>query len=138
MAKVQQYKKEEGWCGCGPHCPKDCKCCAEARGDEEEAAAHMVARQGFTVVRLPGVNQPVRDLELGQYINRAMRYVDEGDEIPLYFTSVCRECLSSHCKHSLRYNGVILIGCEGYWHINPEVLDLPKGQWSDWTEVTNG
>lgn len=83
---------------------------------------------------MDGINQAVEDLRLGQYVRAAMVYVEEGNDPGGYLTETCQECKSILCEFSLRLKGYVLIGCEGYWHINRELLGLPKGQWSDWTK----
>jgi hypothetical protein len=38
--------------------------------------------------------------------------------------------------HILDADGFVLIGCEGYWVINPNVINTYSPNWHDWHEET--
>ena len=81
------------------------------------------------------------------YVKYAIMAIDLGKvEIPL--TNTCPECgetidtyldaATSDDPH-LVYGTTsdtfaILVGCEGYWVVNPELVGLPRGEWQDWTD----
>jgi len=84
--------------------------------------------------------------ETATYVKYAIMAIDLGKvEIPL--TNRCPECgetidtylsAASDDPHLVYQNTsdtfVILIGCEGYWVVNPELIGLPRGEWQDWTD----
>lgn len=85
-------------------------------------------------------------LELATYLDRATRAINEGKiEIPL--TNRCQECgekidtyhgAAGDDPHLVMQTTsdtyAVLVGCEGYWQINPALIGLPPGQWQDWTD----
>ena len=84
-------------------------------------------------------------LETADYLKRAVDTITAGKvEIPL--TDTCPECgdkLDSWLAASDEAHLVmqttsdtyaVLVGCEGYWVINPGLIGLPRGMWQDWTD----
>jgi hypothetical protein len=85
--------------------------------------------------------------ETADYLTKAIRAIDLGKtEIPL--TNRCPECeetVDTYLEAASAIDGhivyqttsdtfAILIGCEGYWTINPELIGLPRGMWMDWQD----
>lgn len=57
-------------------------------------------------------------------------------------STICQECGETPTPggypHVLDADGFVLICCEGYWQINPNMIGLPDEQWSDWHEEIGG
>jgi hypothetical protein len=72
-----------------------------------------------------------------RYITRASEEIDERnpDVIP-YLGNYCSECDSHidsfNSEMHLLYKERLLIGCEGYWFINPSHLGIHSPNWSDY------
>lgn len=90
-------------------------------------------------------------MELATYLDRAVKAIEAGrSEIPL--TNTCPECgekvdtyldaVDQANPHMVMQvtsdNFAILVGCEGYWMVNPATLGLDGRGWSDWTENALG
>lgn len=85
-------------------------------------------------------------LGLATYLDRATRAINEGKiEIPL--TDRCQECgdrittylgAAGDDPHLVMQTTsdtyAVLVGCEGYWQVNPELLGMLGTMWQDWTE----
>lgn len=78
--------------------------------------------------------------ETTTYLAKAVEAIELGrGDIPL--SDTCPECglrcntyLRAHddCHVVMKVSGdvyAILIGCEGYWCIDPELIGLPRGNW---------
>lgn len=71
------------------------------------------------------------------YLAAARIEIVEGpDNVRPWLTLRCTECGhipdAGDTVHTLSDDGYVLIGCEGYWLINPARLGLDAGQWQDW------
>lgn len=79
---------------------------------------------------------------------RAMQYAAGAqaalhmDLIPSqYLTTTCPECgdevtndITAHVVIIDREETqFVIVGCEGYWVINPEIIGMDREGWSDWT-----
>lgn len=85
-------------------------------------------------------------LELATYLDRATRAINEGKiEIPL--TNRCPECEKMFAAYLEAADAdghlimqttadtyAVLVGCEGYWTVNPALLGMPGNNWMDWRE----
>lgn len=85
-------------------------------------------------------------LELATYLDRATKAINEGKiEIPL--TNRCQECgtlidtylsASGDDPHLVMQTTsdtyAVLVGCEGYWQVNPTLLGMSGNMWQDWTD----
>lgn len=65
-------------------------------------------------------------------------------EIERYLTQRCDECDLTVDEMSERhrvlhrvYKGQVMVCCEGYWVINPNIVGIENKNWSDWTELTD-
>lgn len=87
-------------------------------------------------------------LKTADYLMKAIQAINLGKtEIPL--TNRCPECneaIDTYLDAADYANGhivyqttsdtfVILVGCEGYWTINPELIGLPRDMWMDWQDT---
>lgn len=92
------------------------------------------------------------DYKLASYLVGVEGALEE-ERIPAkYLTNVCPECgdrittwdqatrdvhiVSNTANYGEPKVYAVIVACEGYWVINPEVLGLPRDNWQDWTEVT--
>jgi len=79
--------------------------------------------------------EPTRADE-ARYLAAAVAAIDAGDDsIEPWLTCECDECGEEpdatdpdHVLHA----GYVLIGCEGYWHIDPNRLGIPSPRWENW------
>jgi hypothetical protein len=70
-------------------------------------------------------------------------YIEAVEKSPLHrvkqwLTRRCTECgqygVEDPSSHALGSDGAVLIGCGGYWQVNPNVLPgFDKPNWQDWT-----
>src|SRR6266576_1672064 len=62
-------------------------------------------------------------------------------DISRWISKTCPECSSEAdlmgYDHICDKEGNVLIGCEGYWVINPRVLGLDNPDWDDWMEYVD-
>lgn len=73
------------------------------------------------------------------YVLRAAALVEEwlrsspGTPMPARIDTRCPECESPDDGNGLHatYRGFILVGCEGYWVINPNLLGFDKPLWTN-------
>jgi hypothetical protein len=87
------------------------------------------------------------DRHTADFLTKAIRALDLGKtEIPV--TNRCPECgetVDTYLEAASAIDGhivyrttadtyVILIGCEGYWCVNPELIGLPRGMWQDYQD----
>ncbi|MFL4491699.1 hypothetical protein ACJ6WD_10635 [Streptomyces sp. VTCC 41912] len=60
--------------------------------------------------------------------------------IERYLTSVCTECdehvVPSDLDGHVLIGSSVVIGCEGYWLVDPNVVGISNPNWSDWTTPT--
>lgn len=88
--------------------------------------------------------------EEARYLTKCIEQIDtvhDDRDINQWLTTHCTECdrgverFSEKDKTLHRtYQGYVLVGCEGYWFINPVALGLRDEEasgWSDWTEFTD-
>jgi len=68
---------------------------------------------------------------------------DDDTRYRAWQSVACAECgripnINDDAPHVLDADGYVLIGCEGYHQVNPNVLGLEKPNWSDWHEEIGG
>lgn len=78
-----------------------------------------------------------------EYLAAYLRTGRCDHRIMRYSSRVCQECMIIPTDALARnvvdahtiddVTGVVLIGCDGYHQINPNVLGLDRPDWSDWT-----
>jgi hypothetical protein len=77
----------------------------------------------------------IADNRTGEYIKRMIEAIEAGQVMA---PTVCPECehvmnLDTECGHVVYRLPdtamVCIIGCEGYWCINPASVGLPIGNW---------
>lgn len=69
-----------------------------------------------------------------QYVRRI-----EATEDFLGLTRTCPEC-GAHVypgdpNHVLTSDGYVVVGCEGYWTVNPNLVGVYAPNWCDWRET---
>lgn len=74
-----------------------------------------------------------------KYVAAARRAIDNREPaIEKWLTTKCTECGAEpdegDAEHIFTAEGYILIGCEGYWIINPNALGIDRPNWDDWTD----
>jgi hypothetical protein len=75
------------------------------------------------------------DIERMAYIDavhRAIRGSTTG--IRKYLTATCTECgarPSAHDDAHVVIDGFVVIGCEGYWLVDPNALGIARPNWTD-------
>ena len=66
------------------------------------------------------------------YLNAYFMHKNDPKVTP-YLSLICDECeqVAEDCDypHILNSEGQVLIGCEGFFHINPTVLGLHAPEW---------
>lgn len=93
------------------------------------------------------------DYRLAMYLMGVEGALEEERVPDRYLTNVCPECGDTidtwdaatrdvHVVTNTANDGdpkvyAVVVACEGYWVINPEVVGLPRDNWQDWTEVTD-
>ena len=88
---------------------------------------------------MPRIPAPFDTPEGVEYVKAVIKGINElNPDIVPYMTTTCTECDALGIKrpddHCL-FAGMVIIGCEGYWLINPAiVLDNYKREWYDWTK----
>jgi hypothetical protein len=70
-----------------------------------------------------------------EYVRRVTEAIKVGDpSVTPYLTRICPECdeepARSRWPHTVDVNGFVLVGCEGYWVVDPNVLGLDRPNWS--------
>lgn len=72
-----------------------------------------------------------------EYVNACVDVLDtDYDSLLKWVTRFCPECeelIEAEDRNHLTHEGIVLIGCEGYWVISPKALGLNPGNWQDWT-----
>jgi hypothetical protein len=65
------------------------------------------------------------------FLNSDVRRIEA---ISPWATPYCPECgeLNPTDDNHLTFEGIVLIGCEGYFVINPNVLGITNTRWCDW------
>lgn len=59
--------------------------------------------------------------------------------VALWLTAICTECghepiaEGTESQHGM-LDEFVLIGCEGYWLINPNAVGIYNPHWSDWAD----
>jgi len=75
-----------------------------------------------------------------RYLAAARAAIDAGDDLAApWLTISCRECGCIPDAHDpepdhVLYAGYVLIGCEGYWQVNPRALGIDAPRWQDWRD----
>lgn len=82
--------------------------------------------------------------ETADYLTKAVRAIDLG-KTPIPLTDRCPECeekITTWAEATANDGHVVyqttsdtyavLIGCEGYWVVNPALIGLPSNGWMDW------
>lgn len=90
------------------------------------------------------------DLSQANYLKAAIEAVtSDPDRVSRWMSDICSECCEpveqfGYAEDSHVFlereesTPVVLIGCEGYLMINPNVLGIIKPNWQDWmTELEN-
>jgi hypothetical protein len=109
--------------------------------------------KGSPWVRSPDNAYSGTDVQANEYIAKAQlaihAYIDDlnnrrNSELDKYLTLICTECnqfITDADGRHVRYLGYVLVGCQGYWLLNPALLDMSQeiyrgdpGEWEDWTE----
>lgn len=79
-----------------------------------------------------------------RYLAAARAAIDAGPDrepsVAPWLTPVCQECevrvegypFPDHVALHVTHAGYVLIGCEGYWQINPNRLGIESPNWQDW------
>lgn len=101
----------------------------------------------------------ILDYNTTHYVMSVQGALEDGDRIdPKYLTDRCPECLGrvtwldtgnhlvvpvkEYPTHPFRvqandWDVYVVIGCEGYWVVNPESVGVPSRTWQDWTDPNN-
>ena len=85
--------------------------------------------------------QPMFDEATRDYLRR-VRQADPAVIAP-YRTGTCPECEEPAAGEGLVLcgdgefahvvlDGAVVLGCEGFWIVNPAVLGMDPGSWEDW------
>lgn len=87
----------------------------------------------------------------GEYLHRVATAIETGRSGYLVLTDTCPECNekidmfdTAHiviAQHPHAFDGPnaqavwVVIGCEGYWVVDPGSVGLDRGQWQDWASL---
>lgn len=85
-------------------------------------------------------------LELATYLDKVTKAIDSGKgDIPL--TNRCPECGEKIDTYLSAAGGdphlvmqvtsdtfAVLVGCEGYWVVDPAQIGMPNPMWQDWAK----
>jgi hypothetical protein len=81
------------------------------------------------------------DMKSARYIINAIAAIDDENAlIETHIGNYCPECdeninsLAINEDAHILYDGKLLIGCEGYFLINPNLLGIYSPQWSFWKD----
>jgi hypothetical protein len=89
----------------------------------------------LTDVVVPGLNE--RDRYLAAVADALACGTDSADRLARYLTTTCPECgtqpAPGYDQHVLSCGEHVLIGCEGYFVVNPNLVGLNRPLWDDWT-----
>jgi hypothetical protein len=78
-----------------------------------------------------------------EYVAAANAYYARDDAVKPDRATFCPECGEDQPKgndhpwadlHSYADNGVLLIGCDGYFVQDPAVFDIESSNWQDWRD----
>lgn len=92
------------------------------------------------------VNLIEQRIETAKYAIAASEHIkghsDKYALVQPYLTRVCPECNCSIAwaddpdhltiQDPITDHQVVVIGCEGYWVINPNIIGIPSPNWMDW------
>jgi len=87
-------------------------------------------------------DHPVPDtIRLGTYIARAQEAIAMmAEDIRPWLTKRCDECngvpMEPDGEHVMQ-DGYVVVGCEGYWHVNPNALGMNEESWNDWRTIAS-
>jgi len=88
---------------------------------------------------------PVFDLPAREYLGRLANW-PRPEEIAPWRTGACPECGRAVAEEGLSFDddgaaahvtirGAVVLGCEGYFVVDPAEVNLDRGLWQDWRET---